>query len=279
VNLAGPQADSQVTGAEGCVFFANFPVGGYTLSYSRAGYVDPSGVQTISVPATIPEQQTTSQSRQYDQAGTLNATFWTYGNGAYTATTGTVLSAYHSGVPVRSGYTTATSATAVAALSIGSLFPFTSAYTVFSGSCATNAIPAGTLRTQLDTDGYRQSVSVPAGSAVAAKVFEPAIHPTVRYQTGTSGGVPVFSARAANVVVKSTVASCPSSVSLTTQATGTLPVASRGFPYGTYTVCGEVQSGGVWRRGTIQTVTPAARETAVAIDIPSSATANLRCPT
>ena len=75
VAINGPASASDVTDSRGCAFFGYEPIGSYTVSTTRGGWVDTQGNQTASKTVSIATQQMSTTTLQYDQAGSMTVTF------------------------------------------------------------------------------------------------------------------------------------------------------------------------------------------------------------
>ena len=136
-------------------------------------------------------------------------------------------------------------------LSANTLFPFTSGYGVYAGSCASD-----------DPTNYAQNPSLVTpgpGAGVAVTVREPAINIAV-----TRGGAPLSGA---HVVIKSTASGCTEGGAATTNAQGAL--ANPGFPFGPYSVCAD--DGLRTVTATVQNTSPAGTAT-VPLGVPTTGT-------
>ena len=97
VTLTGPTGafvDSQITASDGCAFFAFLDLGSYTVTVSRAGYLDPTWAATPSQPITVVSNAATSATFSYAQAAITTFTFST-GQPAYTPALATKLTVYN----------------------------------------------------------------------------------------------------------------------------------------------------------------------------------------
>lgn len=253
VRLTGSTTSGlKLTGANGCAFFAQYPVGSYAFELSQSGWVDPDGDQAVSLPIGIASQEVASLDTLYDESGrVLNAGFKTRapnGNNSATRTMelvaarGSQLTLSNSGV-VPSGirqFNATTSGTTDTATATN-LFPFTSPYSVYSSGGCGQAL-TGALASSVSANGGTEALTVVRKTDNPGRwVFEPALNPTVRYNGALQAGARVF--------VKSTNPACPTSLPVqTTLGTptarvGTLP--ERGFPYSgatyAYSICADYQ--------------------------------------
>jgi type II secretory pathway pseudopilin PulG len=263
VTLGSPANKSDSTDSDGCAVFAGIAAGAYAVSFSSSGYVDPSGANSVSRSVTVVAQTTTTASFLYGQAGSIAVGFDTkIGAGTPQPVTATSLTVSHSGIPAP-GTRVSTAAPASATITATNLYPFTSGYGVYAGSCAANDPTAY-------NPGYYSSnpglVTVAPGISYAVTVRQPAISIAV-----TRGGSPYGNA---HVVVKTTAAGCAETYPAQyTNAQGALP--SPAFPFGTYSVCADDGSKKV-TNSNVQN-TSAAGTATVALAITGSSSAGV-CP-
>ena len=240
VTVDPPVSLTKNTNENGCVVFDGLDAGQYTGQFSKAGYVDPNGDNVVR-PANgwnVTTGSTSISTYQYDRAGTINFTFDTkyQTNAAWDVTStpaGTAVTLLHQNIPgpPAQGVKTATVATGSTGLNFTSLFPFTTPYTAFAGTCVTTA-PAWTTP---------NSATVPPAGSAALKLRMPAIGVRV-----TRNGSNRSNAR---VKVRSTSATCTMNRSLTNTNTSgdTLPTSTTAsgyaFPPGPYIVCADDNNG------------------------------------
>jgi len=249
VDLVGIRSGRQATGAEGCAFFANYPVGSYSFEFGSSGWVDPNGDEQVSLAMGITNQDVASLDSLYDQAGSVkDAVFVTYADGAVRGAKADRLDLAHPGVQRNAGVRSSTSTSlwttapfygTASRASLDRLFPFVSPYAVYSGGQCGQALPAS-MRTLIAQGGGTVELKVtPQTEHTGLYVFEPALNPVVRYDgTGTYAARP-----GARVLVRSTDPQCPTPQEQTTDGAGKLP--ERGFPYGDYEVCAQYTEGGL----------------------------------
>jgi type II secretory pathway pseudopilin PulG len=145
VTASGPASLGGTTDANGCVVFQNIAIGTYTVTLNKIGYVDHWGKQTV----TLPDQEVaagsvTVASASYDVASTVNATVETYPPNATGITptlpsVATNVSAVNGNGEVGLLRTYApTTPPAGGSFTADQLFPFTTKYQFFTGSCDYN---------------------------------------------------------------------------------------------------------------------------------------------
>ncbi len=141
VTMTGPETKTVTTDARGCVFFGQLQPGEYLLTFSKPGYIDPTGVNPVSKEITVNAESTVSETFRYDQPGSITASFNTKRGSA-----GQVVSFPGWGTPgtaftslSHSGLLQGTKSYAVnpvaTSATMTNLFPFTDAYSVYAGGC------------------------------------------------------------------------------------------------------------------------------------------------
>lgn len=137
VTLAGSTTSTtELTDEDGCVFLVQVVPGSYTVSISASNYVDPARVSTPTRSLVVNPGSTVSSQFDYDEAATLELSLPT---AEYPAPTNVPLTLFNSRL-LPSGTLRATGTGAVRRVT--PLFPFTSGYSVWAGSCA-DADPEG----------------------------------------------------------------------------------------------------------------------------------------
>jgi type II secretory pathway pseudopilin PulG len=223
ISLAEPPSTSVTTDSQGCALFGFLDTStDYGVTFSKIGYVDPSGQkQFTDAPITQVPGSTTLTQFQYDLAGSVTANIVTapvIGTGGPTAAAATTLSAFDTHIPGAQFRTFPISGNSVTA---NNLFPFTDAYTFFAGNCLTQKPPATSTKIATAT-------VTPGSTSQVVSVTEPA----VKISTGSSG---------AQVWLRSSDDGCSDSYGPITADTN--GVVWQGFPYGNYRVCVKTGSG------------------------------------
>jgi hypothetical protein len=230
---------SSTTGTDGCSIFGGLNAGAENVSVSQTGYVDKDG--NASPPAsqqatTIVAAATARKSFQYDRAGQITATFDTKYGGVVHPSSADQLTTFNNNMTLPSFRWTGTLSTYLATQTATGMFPFTSAYTVYAGSCPGDA-------PSQNGQASDPSAVVPAGGNAPLLLHLPAIVLTVYSGTPASPGSPVSKP---HVILTDqrcggsppTQGGTPAVEHVpTTTTTGTL--ADYGQPYGTYTVCAD----------------------------------------
>ncbi len=239
-SLSGPQTYTDTTNQIGCILWGYLPVGNYTVSVSKQGYVDPNGVAQPSKPAGVVGEAVSTLAFDYDLGGAIRASYTSLdrsggrlvaANGlAFTAVTSHLtvpLTPFGDGQP-HTYYTSSP------------VFPFTDPYGTYAGTCAGN-----------DPTLYGQSAQlalVQPGATTAVNLFEPPVDLLV-----TKGGVPVSGAI---VKLTGTGSGCGPLPNRTTGADGY--VTDRALPWGPYSACVQATVGGTTyaARGTFANTSP-----------------------
>jgi hypothetical protein len=212
------------TNDAGCAFFGNINSGNYTVTYSKTGWVDPNGVNAVSFTSSVTSGSTNVVTKNYAQAGTINVTVNTKVNGVTQLSPTTAVTVANASLPAGILTFPASGSTKT----ISNLYPFTSGYGVWAGSCSSgNPVNNGQASVPIGNPG-------PGGSANVT-VIEPAINATVTGFAIPSG---------TRFVATSIASGCTERLTATFNSSGKLP--DPGFPYGTYKLCADNSSYGVY---------------------------------
>jgi Tfp pilus assembly protein PilV len=228
VSIAGPVNMTVPTNSIGCAVFGAVDRGNYTVTFSRAGWVDPAAVSAVSLATSVTANSTTIVPHQYAPSGRINVSVDTkVGAAAPVASPAKAVMVSNGGIPT--GTLTfnapATPTQGVSSFALD-VFPFTSGYNVWAGSCTTN-----------DPTTFSQppyTATPPAGSSASVTVRQPALNLTV-----TRNGSAYANA---HVVVTTTNTGCSTKFTSSTTSTGKMAPAGfpgPGFPYGNYRVCAD----------------------------------------
>lgn len=234
VTASGPTNLSGTTSANGCVTWANIPTGTYTVTPSIAGVVDPNGAAPAPQTVDIAGQSTKTIALQYDTPGTIAAEFQYRG---YTGTT-TAGSAVGFGV-YQTGLTTdrffGTGALQASQSSQATLFPFSTAYAAYAGTCTANNPQSGSgLQPALVTAGQTRNLNT-VSTAGSQKIQLFPLYLNAYQGVWWSLGAKSVGA---TVIIKDL--DCPKTYSYTTNGSGQLDMP--GLPYSDYSVCVRGQS-------------------------------------
>lgn len=217
-----------VTGPTGCVIFGNLPAGNYTLALSGGSLVDKNGKAPEPQSTSVVEESTNTLALQYDFAGSIEAEFETTVGGETVPSSAESVIVFNSGM--QTAKTFGTPGTPQAEVTATPLFPFTSAYSVYAGSCIEND-PA---KNEAVAEGAIGEAIVPAKETAPVTIELPPLSLTAWAGTEAEPGEPVQGAE-----VKVTDSKCSAEGaevrSYTTDAKGNLP--DPGLPFSTYEVC------------------------------------------
>lgn len=261
VTLTGSGAGSftGTTGSSGCVLWHNLPAGNYAMSLSGAvsGLVDqdgnppPGNTPTAPQTVSVVDQGTNTVNLTYDRPGSIQGINFRTRSYSGSLVTSSADSAVVSASGMTQGRVYGTPGGArQSTFNTGSnLFPFTSPYTVYGGSCSANDPTADASA----AGAYGSATVPPGGTATLASpgyVLLPSLLVTVH--SGSSflfPGSPVSSGKI-TVTELGSPTGCGVTRTLTTStnSNGEVPVAGDvGLPYGTYSVCAN-NSGGSDKR-------------------------------
>jgi prepilin-type N-terminal cleavage/methylation domain-containing protein len=263
--LSGAKSYTDTTNAAGCVLWGYLPVGRYTVSIAKGGYVDPNGVAAPQQTIDVIGESTVVLSFDYDVAGRIQANYQTLTSSGGTAVTENATSfaavTSHLSVPLGPYGDGAAHSSFLSA----PVYPFSDPYGVYAGSCR-GADP--TVSGQA-----AQLAQVNPGGTTQVTVVEPPIDLRV-----VNNGTPVASA---NVYLTGTGSGCGAlpMQTTTTATSGYLP--DRGIPYGTYNACVLVlKSGSTYYKlsGTLNNRSPTGIPVASATYDFRSVTATGTCP-
>jgi type II secretory pathway pseudopilin PulG len=231
VSLAEPPSPSDTTNSAGCVVFGFLPIpspGPYHAVFSKTGYVDTLGnnaigpnTSTDTGAATLVQGQTSLTQFQYDLAGSMAVNFDTkLPNGTVIPSTAFDASIGQTGLPGTHIRRFTALSSPAGSMSLTNIFPFTSSYTVWAGSCSSEDPPSGQTP---------QSGTVSPGGNTSVAVHLPPVNITVKQGTSAVQNARVF--------VTATPCGENYPTFQQTSASGALP--NPGFPYGTFTICAD----------------------------------------
>jgi prepilin-type N-terminal cleavage/methylation domain-containing protein len=237
VSITGAKSDTDTTDENGCASFLYIPTGNYTVSFSKAGYVTADGTTNVSKTVGAPDGSVSNSAFDYDQAGKITANIVTTpAGGSSQADDSTSLAVGHSSLPVPGARFFAAAPATTPVATTTTLFPFTSAYSVYSGTCV-GANPSSFSQTV-------PTATLSAGGSATVTVTEPAMNIRVRVN-----GINV-----AGATVKATSTTCGNTFTFSptnTPPNGTIStgrLAKPGLPYGNYTVCASALVSGTSRK-------------------------------
>ncbi len=261
VTGSGQASLSGTTGSQGCSIFGGLAGGDYNVSVSQTGYVDKDGNTTPPInqqAVTVIPGSSATKTFYFDLAGQIQAHFTSkqYGvtNSDVTGDTLVLLNNNMTYPGLRYFGTVGSPDTPPIVAS--NVFPFTSAYTVFGGSCAANQPSLN--------GGTDPSVTVPQGGLVSfggavptqAAIPLPSLNVTVF--SGTSVTSPGSQLANAHVVITDVDSTCSTQAKRAYTTTAQGRISNPSLPYGNYTVCADAQISTQRRYMILGTPTPIA---------------------
>ena len=258
VSGSGAGSFSGMTGPTGCARFGGLAEGNYTLNVSAAGLVDEDGNPPEPKTVSVVDGSMNIVVLVFDEPGSIPVSFTTKPYGASSGTSPVTTSAdtvmgFNTGMSGPKMFGTA--GTRANTVNATSLFPFTSPYAVYGGTCESD---------QPGTGAALGSVLVPRGGSQSATLQQPALWLTV--MSGSSSSSPGSAVVGATVRIADN--NCPDDPTtnfkrtFTTGTGGRLidplntgsPTRPPGLPMSTYTVCAHGLVGGSNRRFTNNSV-------------------------
>lgn len=254
--IAGPAGGS--TNAGGCAFLDDVPEGTVATSWSKAGYVNENGVTNVTGTVAVRTDTTASVTGSYDQAGSATVSL----TNRRITDPATIVAAdrasWDSVTAVNPGITSVpvgerqfTQASPADTFTLGGLFPFSTDYGFYAGTCDGN-------NPEVYLDGSGVAKRVPRGGAAAVAVDLPAISVTVRSGSTMRSGYRVYATPNTTPVAPnpaSTMENCTEGLRRSGGSDGPLPAAtastgktSVNLPYGVWNVCIDNNNGSSPRR-------------------------------
>jgi Tfp pilus assembly protein PilV len=230
LNGTGPATFFGETGETGCVIFGNLPEGNnYTLTPTIAGtnLVNTAGEPLQAQTTSVVGESTNTVTLQYDEAGEATASFTTTVGGQEVPSSADAIVAFNSGMKVARVF--GTPGTPNKEVTAKPLFPFSSTYAIYAGTCNEDNPGASA------PDVAIGDALVPPGGKASVTVKLPPLNLTV--WSGSSS----FNKGSAvsNAEVKVLDNKCKNKgahvLEYKTEANGHLP--DPGLPYSTYEVC------------------------------------------
>ncbi|HEX8075593.1 MAG TPA: hypothetical protein VF545_11495 [Thermoleophilaceae bacterium] len=255
------------TNEAGCAFFPVLAAGSYQASFSGGGLVDTSGASDVTLNGSVVSGATTTLSDSLGQAAAASVSFDTrIGTAAPVAAQSTSVTTVNPGMPPPGSRTSPPFASPQTAIPLTNLFPFTSGYGAYAGTCSLSN------PTQYNSSYYTQNPSrylnVVAGASSSVTVRLPALNVTVR-----RGGIAYANA---HVVVTATGSGCSGKTTMSSSSSGALvkgasPYQAAAMPFGTYAVCAD---DGVYGASVnVSNVDPSGNQAAnTVVNVPTSGT-------
>jgi Tfp pilus assembly protein PilV len=228
---AGAGTFSGETGPNGCAVFGNLPAGSYTLTVADSSLVDKNGEAPKPQSTSVVAESTNTLALQYDKPGNVTAKFETWLGGALVPSSADAVVTFNSGMKAARAF--GTPGTPQEKVTATPLFPFTSSYSIYAGTCEGNN--PSLVNGESTPSGVVAEALVSPGGSTPVTIQLPALHLTAWSGTSSaSPGTPV-----AGATVKVTDTKCeegkPVVRTFTTNAQGGLP--DPGLPYSSYDVC------------------------------------------
>jgi Tfp pilus assembly protein PilV len=269
----GPGTFSGETGETGCVIFGDLPEGNYTLNLTIPGasssLVDANGEPLQPVSTSVVGESTNTVALQYDEPGEIETHFQTMVGGKLVPSSADSIVAFNLGMHEPKAF--GTPGTAQEKITAGKLFPFSSPYAVYAGSCKEDN-PGETA-----PDPAIGEAVVVAGGKAAVTIQLPPLNLTVWSGKKSSPGLQVSKAQV-TVIDTKCAGKGSQTRSYVTEENGHLP--DPGLPYSTYEVCA---SNGTKRVRTANLAVPPKPEelstgTTLSVFLGSNSAENGKCP-
>lgn len=227
---SGPANFSGTSDAAGCATFADLPAGNYTLTPSADGLVDKVGKPPAASTRGVLPSGTQTVQLQYDKPGALEVDFnYRIGSTAtFAPAKAKSIQVFNTGVGTTALTFTAPGGNPAEKITTtGTLFPFTTPYAVYAGTCTGNN-PNPNSETGAPGANAVASITVPVGATAAplpkGTIQLPALNITVKKNGAALVGAKVR-----------LTGTCSFSRNTTTVTGGVL--AEPWLPWGTYDVC------------------------------------------
>ncbi len=231
------------TSAKGCAILA-VPPGEYNIYVSKSGYVDPNGYEnthedvggSVTRSVYIPAETTSKVGYNLGLAGKLAVSF----TGA-TPAEGDTFTAFNTGMTSPRPFGTVGTYSSTVS-SPNTIFPFTTKYTVYAGSCEAD------LPTK---NGQSSNPEVLVEPGKTGEITVPLAPIAIQVMEGTSSG---SAGKLMTSGVTGTIedTGCKTLRSFAVNGSGLLP--KPGMPFGTYSICVTATIGGKPRKYTTSTI-------------------------
>lgn len=239
----GSGAFAGYTDASGCAVFADLAAGNYTASVNgeALGLVGHDGESTQTEAVPVAGGDTKTVTFEFDRPGTIQVPFkFRVGSsGSYMASSQPAIVAYNQGMKAAKVFWTA-NGSPEPNVTASNLFPFSSTYFIYAGSCADNNPDEKGEGTNAAATA---NVAAPAnGTASAAPIQLPAYEPLVWSGRNSSNKGSLLSG--ADVWVRDdscTKSGQPVTRRYTSNTQGTID--DKGLPWGVYDLCVDTEPG------------------------------------
>lgn len=279
----GSGAIDGFTDASGCAVFPYLPRGNYTLTVSgeEAGLVNKEGKSTEQATVPVVGGDTKTVAFEFDHPGTVPVNFKSRvgSTATFGASKADSVVAFNTGMKEARGFGVP-GGIREAAVNATPLFPFSSPYTLYAGSCASNN-PDPEGKNPAAAPAIASALAPAGGTATAVTIQLPALELIVKKSGAALKGAKVtitdtVCKEAKGNLVKRTYTTNESGM-LSSSETGP---AEPGLPWGKYKVCASANISGSNRRNKEEpsvTVQNLAGATALSIDLGSNTVSGV-CP-
>jgi hypothetical protein len=233
VQAVGPTPKTISTNDAGCAVFGDMEAGSYTLRLNQTGWVDPDGNQLVEKNATVSAGNLTTVEFVYDKAASFTVKAVTVVGGVQRDDQATGMYVAHTGLASLYKNITATATS----YRFTGLFPFTTPYKVYAGSCTGND-PVKVVPTFYEAMWPGAVVQLTPGvDAGTFTALQPAFDVTVTYNSGAT----LPNSPYATVFAYPKAAGCAGTrVTLgSTNSAGKLQMTYPGMPFGPYDICAQ----------------------------------------
>jgi Tfp pilus assembly protein PilV len=273
-----------VTDTGGCVVFPDLLKGNYPaiISGEKAGLVNKDGKSSEEITLPAPEAEIKPVARQFDYPGTIPVEFKSRigSTASFTPAKADSIIAYNTNMTAAKVFWTQ-NAVREATVNVTPLYPFTSPYVLYAGSCSSNN-PNPSGESNPPGGAAIANLAAPAGGTAAPGTIQlPALEMLVKAGASAVAG--------AKVTITDRTCKEAKGLSLmkrvyTTNQSG-MPsssdkgVAEQGLPWGVYDVCASANISGSLKRKKVTSVTVKnlAAATTLTVDL-ASGTESGECP-
>ena len=237
VVLSGAAARVGTTNQEGCAVFSLIPAGTYAVTLNQSGWVD-RAFHAVSTKqgVTVTAGNVSTVAMEYDRAASVTVQVETLKAGATAPVPDASKSVVASNSGIQpSGFQVFTTPTEMSTINVGGLFPFTDAYTFYSGACSGND-PSLYVPGYFDSNPGSVQLG-PGAQGGTIKVREPAINLRVT-RGGNQQNAPLWSdQRWSRAKIYPTAAGCEGTDPLVYAPLVNGGLAMPGVPFGKYAIC------------------------------------------
>lgn len=258
VSISGTGAGtfSGSTDSSGCANFADLPEGNYTMTTSAGGMVDENGDAVSSQTVGVIASGTQTVLLRFDVPGQATVRFENRvgDTGGFEEAKADAVFAYHPEIEGSGAIMGDPGGARLAEVS-DTLFPFTSPYTVYAGSCAGNN-PNPDEEEGAPGEAAMAAITVPAGGAAEPVTIQmPTIYVTVtRFGSPVQGAAVEFEDDNCDIGGKDVTRTYTTNQDGQQSASQSGPVEPA-LPWSSYDICAEAHLSGSWRHRDANNVT------------------------